>query len=548
MFQRQGGTIIAVRLSKRYPLRLPYLIAVGLLVGVTACTGVQQPQGTATVTEDNGPVGPVPQGLQRYYSQSLTWQDCQPYATSGRTSKLFAAKGLQCARMTVPLDYDKPQGKTITIGLLRHPASGEQDDKIGSLIVNPGGPGASGMASAAALAGKINGTRLEKRFDLVGFDPRGVGASKPRVQCLTSAERDAERASDLETNGTPQGVAKQEDNAREFAHKCVQRTKHGARMLANIGTETVARDMDVLRSVLGDRKLSYLGYSYGTRLGYTYAEMFPGNVRALVLDGALDPEQSVVESLVAQGKGFGTAFREFASWCAQRTDCPLGADPAGATEAYQRLVRPLIENPIELGGGRKLSYQNATMGTIQALYSDQLWKVLLRGLTELEQGKGATLVALADMYYQRGPRGKYAGTQDAFTAIHCVDDPRVTDKAKLLRAQRRYEQVAPFLDDGRPDGAALGPCVYWPVPPSSQPHQPDVEQIPPALVISTTNDPATPYEAGVALAKAMDAALLTYQGTQHTVFLQGVSCVDKIGIEYLINGTLPPEGATCSAG
>lgn len=547
MFHHQGGIIVGVGPSKRYRFRLPCLLAVGMLLAVTACTTTQQPE-TDTVTEDKGPVGPVPEGLRQYYSQSLTWQDCEPYATSARTSRLFSHEGIQCARMTVPLDYDKPQGATITIGLLRHQASGDPQDRIGSLVVNPGGPGASGMAFAAALTGRIDGTRLEKRFDLVGFDPRGIGASKPRVQCLTANERDAERASDLETNGSPQGVAKREANARQFAHKCVTRTKYGERMLANIGTRTVARDMDVLRSVLGDRKLSYIGYSYGTRLGYTYAEMFPGNVRALVLDGALDPGQSVVETLVAQGKGFGTAFQKFADWCARRDQCPLGSDPTGATEAYQQLVQPLIKDPIELGNGRTLSYQNATMGTIQALYSDELWNVLLRGLTELKHGKGATLLALADMYYQRGPRGQYAGTQDAFTAIHCVDDKRVTNKDKLLRAQKRYEDVAPFLDDGRPDGAALGPCAYWPVPPTSKPHQPDVEQIPPALVISTTNDPATPYEAGVALAKAMDAALLTYEGTQHTVFLQGVACVDNIGIEYLINGTLPEKGATCSSG
>lgn len=532
---------------KRYRSRLPYLIAVGLLAAVSACTPTQQEPRAADTTEDKGPAGKVPQGLMRYYSQSLTWGECEPYATSAASRQAFGQQGIQCARLTVPLDYDKPDGKTITLGLLRHRATGAPDKRIGSLVVNPGGPGASGMVSAASLLKAVKGSRLEKRFDLVGFDPRGVGASKPVVQCLTGNERDAERADDVETNGTPAGVAEQEANARAFAHKCTERTKYGNRMLANLGTHEVVRDMDVLRSVLGDKKLTYLGYSYGTRLGYTYAETFPNNVRAMVLDGALAPDQSVVDALVAQGKGFGDAFTEFAQWCAQQKTCPLGGDPEQATEAYQQLVRPLIENPISVGS-RTLSYENATMGTIQALYSQQLWKYLKRGLAELVDGKGATLLTLADAYYQRGPSGKYAGTQDAFTAINCVDDPPVTDKSKLLRAEKRYEKVAPFLDDGRPDGAALGPCAYWPVPPTSQPHEPDVSGVPPVLVISTTNDPATPYQAGVELAQAMNGALLTYEGTQHTVFLQGVTCVDKAGIDYLINKTLPPEGKRCSGG
>lgn len=552
MFQRRGGTIVSVHHVKRYRSRLPYLIAVGLLALVSACTPAeQQPdsgeQGTGAipVTEDKGPTGTVPQGLMRYYSQSLTWGQCEPYATSAASRRLFKNEGIQCARLTVPLDYDNPDGKTITLGLLRHRATGPPAKRIGSLVLNPGGPGASGMVSAASLVGAVKDTRLEKRFDLVGFDPRGIGASKPTVQCLTGNERDAERADDVETNGTPAGVAEQQANARAFARKCVERTKYGKRMLANLGTHEVVRDMDVLRSVLGDEKLTYLGYSYGTRLGYTYAETFPDNVRAMVLDGALDPNQGVVDSLVAQGKGFGDAFTEFAEWCAQQDNCPLGGDPERATEVYQQLVRPLIENPISVGS-RTLSWQNATMGTIQALYSQQLWPYLERGLRELAGGKGATLLTLADAYYRRAQNGEYAGTQDAFTAINCVDDPPVTDRSKLLRAEKRYEKVAPFLDDGRPDGAALGPCAYWPVPPTSRPHEPDVSGVPPVLVISTTNDPATPYQAGVELAEAMNGVLLTYEGTQHTVFLQGVACVDKTGVEYLINKTLPPAGKRCS--
>ncbi|WP_216214457.1 alpha/beta hydrolase [Amycolatopsis aidingensis] len=531
---------------ERYLLPASCLAAIGLLISsLTACSGDQgEPQGT--VTETNGPAGPVPSGLERFYAQPLTWESCSSYATSANAEQTFGGTGLRCARLTVPLDYADPGGETVTIGLLRRQAS-DPDERIGSLVLNPGGPGASGMVAAASTAKQIEGTPLGERFDLVGFDPRGVGASKPQVDCLTDAERDADRADDGETDGSPQGVAEQEAEAKAFARKCAQRTEYGAEMLANLGTRDVVKDMDVLRSALGDEKLSYVGYSYGTRIGYTYAEAFPGNVRALVLDGALDPEQDLVESLVAQGEGFGVAFGEFARWCAGRQDCALGSDPAGATGAYQDLVRPLIDNPVQLADGRRLSYEDATTGTIQALYSEQFWEKLNTGLNQLKQHQGSMLMALADLYNERGRDGQYASTQDAFTAIRCVDDPRVTDKQEILEAQRRYEEVAPFLDDGRPDGAALDACAFWPVPNTSEPGLPQVEGVPAPLVISTTNDPATPYAAGVNLAKAMDGALLTFEGTRHTVFLRGNECVDEAGTAYLIDGTLPAEGTRCTA-
>ncbi|WP_424923281.1 alpha/beta hydrolase [Amycolatopsis arida] len=530
---------------ERYRSRIGCLAAVGLLAaGLAGCSTGPEPAVAPPVTESRGPAGEVPGELAEFYGQALTWEPCAPYATSDTARSRFRGDDVHCARLTVPLNYARPEGPTVTVGLLRRPAS-DPDRRIGSLVVNPGGPGASGMVAAASLVDRVAGTPLGERFDLVGFDPRGVGASEPRVRCLTGAERDADRADDGETDGSPEGVARQEAEEREFAAKCAQRTEHGAEMLANLGTRDVAKDLDVLRSALGDEQLTYLGYSYGTRIGYTYAEAFPGNVRALVLDGALDPEQDLVESLVEQGRGFGQAFTEFAGWCAERQDCALGSDPAGATRAYQELVRPLIDNPVDVGDGRKLSYEDATTGTIQALYSEQYWEQLNSGLNELRRGRASTLMALADMYNERAADGGYTTTQDAFTAIRCVDDPRVTDKAEILEAQRRYAEVAPFLDDGRPDGAALDACAFWPVPNTAQPRLPNVDGVPPPLVISTTGDPATPYEAGVSLAEAMDGALLTFEGTQHTVFLQGNECVDEAGIAYLVDGTLPPEGTRC---
>src|SRR5699024_9831767 len=308
VFHGRDGSIGCVHWLKRYRLRIPYLVAVGLFAALAACSASDE---SAQHAEREGPAGTVPDGLADYYEQSLDWEECQPYATSATSRQAFGTEGVECARLTVPLDYDEPQGETISLGLLRDGASGSASDRVGSLLVNPGGPGASGMVAAASLGRQSSDTELAERFDLVGFDPRGVGASEPAVHCLTDAERDAERADDVETDGSSEGVAEQEADAREFAEKCVERTEYGEDMLANLGSRDVVRDMDVLRAVLGDEKLSYLGYSYGTKLGYTYAEQFPDNVRAMVLDGAVDPEQGPVESLIAQGEGFETAFERF---------------------------------------------------------------------------------------------------------------------------------------------------------------------------------------------------------------------------------------------
>lgn len=533
-----------LRRAKSRTARCAVVAGVCLLIPLTACTAEQSnaPQ-TPAETETKGPVGPVPAGLERFYAQPLTWADCAPYATSEDAKSLFGRGDLQCARLTVPMDYANPNGDTITLGVLRHKASGA---RIGSLVINPGGPGASGMTAAASLAQQAGSSDLGKRFDMVGFDPRGVGASQPEVHCLTDAERDRERAEDLDTDGSPAGVAKQEADSKDFAQKCVQRTQHGTAMLANVGTRDVAKDMDVLRSALGEQKLTYLGYSYGTRIGYTYAEEFPANVRAMILDGALDPNQEATQSLVAQGAGFGLAFNQFAAWCAARQDCALGPNAAGATQAFQNLVRPLLTNPVTLGDGRKLTFDDATLGAVQALYSQQLWETLNTGLNQLKSGNGGVLMALADQYDERDPNGHYTNTQDAFTAVHCVDDPHITDKTQILNAENQYDKAAPFLDDGRPNGAALDSCAFWPVPNTSEPHEPKVGGLPPVLVISTTNDPATPYDAGVNLAKGLGGALLTFEGTQHTVFLQGVPCVDQVGTDYLVNGTLPAPGKRCA--
>ena len=484
----------------------------------------------------------MPAGLERFYGQELRWGPCAGFATTATDRAAYQDRQIECARVEVPLDYAQPQGRTITLGVLRRPAS-DRSQRIGSLLVNPGGPGASGMSTVASLAPSLGSSELGSRFDLVGFDPRGIAASQPEVRCFTDRERDADRL-DPDSDSSPGGVAQNEREDADYAAKCG--TRNGPDMLAHVGTRDVVKDMDVLRSALGDQKLTYLGYSYGTRIGSEYARQFPRNVRAMLLDGAIDPGQNTVEAEVAQGAGFQKAFDAFARWCAERDGCALGEDPQRAVAVFQHLTRPLVERPVDAGGGRELSYQDAATAAIQALYAQSLWEQLNTGLRELSQGHGQALMQLADTYYGRGPDGRYSNVTDAFNAIRCVDDQRVTDRAEVLDADQRYRKSAPFLDDGHGPNPALDPCAFWPVPVTGDPTQPNVPNLPPTLVISTTGDPATPYDAGVRLAAALHGGLLTFEGTQHTVFLQGNSCVDEAGIRYLVDLKLPPQGKRCS--
>ncbi|GAA4018863.1 alpha/beta hydrolase [Allokutzneria multivorans] len=512
-----------------------------LLAGCTATSPNNQAQVQPRV-EQRGPAGPVPAGLERYYAQKLTWESCDGYAVSSEQREAFQRRTVECARMTVPLDYARPGARDITLGLLRRPAT-EKDKRIGSVVINPGGPGASGMAAAAGMSGQVRDNDLGKRFDLVGFDPRGVGASQPEVRCLTDAERDELRL-DTDLDYSPAGVAASEAEEKDYATKCASRT--GTDVLANIGSREVAKDLDVMRSALGDEKLTYIGYSYGTRIGTVYAENFPGNVRAMVLDGAVDPDQDPNNELIAQGAGFQKAFDAFSRWCAQRFDCALGTDATQTAKVFQRLVRPLAEKPIALKDGRKLSYGDAVTAVIQTLYSETQWEGLNSGLNQLSKGGGEVLMSLADNYNGRGSDGRYSNINDAFSAVRCVDDARTSDRAVRADVERRYRQAAPFLDDGSPVVGYLDACAFWPAPVSAQPLRADLPGLPQLLVVSTTGDPATPHEAGIKLARVLRARLLTQDATRHTGFLSGNPCVDAAGIAYLVDLKVPAEGARCA--
>lgn len=514
--------------------------AVLLLVPVACATGETTvgtpeaaPNGTA---EEQGAFEPgagvVPDGLAAFYTQVPVWESCESYDTD----ESGLGSSLECAKVTVPLDYDDPAGETAQIAISRARASG---DKIGSILFNPGGPGSSGLYTAT----QAEGSAVAERFDRIGFDPRGIGASTPAIRCLTTDEVDAERR-EPDVDVSPEGIAAREAEQRDYAEKCAART--GTDVLEHVGTREVVRDMDVIRSVLGDEKLTYVGYSYGTRIGTAYAEAFPAGVRAMVLDGALDPEQDPIDEAVDQGAAFQGAFDGFAADCAQTETCPLGTDPALATQRFRQLVDPLIEQPADTTDPRGLSYDDALTGTQQALYSQSLWRLLTAGLAELSDGRGDTLLRLADLYTGRLDDGSYSNLDDAFNAIRCVDDPPTTDRAEAGEADSRYRAAAPFLDDGRGTGSApLDLCAFWPVPNTGDPHSISVTGLPKLVVVSTTFDPATPYQAGVDLARQLGGDLITFEGTQHTVAFSGEQCIDSPLVDYLVDLVPPGNDLVC---
>ncbi|MFG2087973.1 MULTISPECIES: alpha/beta hydrolase [unclassified Spirillospora] len=467
----------------------------------------------------------APAGLEPFYSQKPSWKGCED--------------GFECTTVQVPLDYAKPSGDKVGIAVIRLPAE-DGSNRIGSLFTNPGGPGGSGV-DFVRQAARAFGDDLRGRFDIVGFDPRGVADSAP-VRCNTGPQLDDFFATDASPDSESETSALGAEG-KEFAQNC--ETKAAAE-LPHVGTVNAARDMDVLRAALGDRKLTYYGASYGTYLGAFYAEQFPKNVRALALDGAVDPKLSSTELLTEQAKGFETALRAFADDCVKTGGCPFGDSADAVIAKIASFLAATDKKPLSsTRDSRKVTESLAVMGIARSLYVKEYWPVLRQALTQaIQDADGTTLLTLADEMVEREPNGTYSNQTDANMAVNCVDKPNPPDLATYGKAAAEAEKAAPLFGPFVVWGGL--PCVYWPVQTKEEPKPIAAKGAAPIVVIGTTRDPATPYKWAESLADQLSSGvLLTYDGDGHTAYLQGNPCITKATDNYLITTDPPKDGTTC---
>ena len=459
-------------------------------------------------------------------------------ATPGSVAWTDCGGGFQCGSVTVPLDYAHPIAGTIDIALNRYPAT-DRANRIGSLLINPGGPGVSGVDwvrdSAFAFAS------LNRRFDLIGFDPRGVGKSSP-VRCLDAPAQDAFNALDSVLDDPAEKQAAIQAD-QDYAAACAQRS---ANVLPFVDTASAARDMDLIRAALGDAKLSYLGFSYGTYLGQMYAHLFPTRVRALSLDAVVDPAISFNDLILAQMVGFEQNLRAFLADCTARKTASPPCAWAQSGDPYAKLIALMqrldtIPMPV---GNRLLTRGLAMTGVLWRAYYQPTWPILERELAQIDRGNGALMLASADDYNGRNADGTYTNELDANNAINCLDHPAPTDIAAYDRLAQDFAQASPFF--GPAFLYSNLPCAYWKVKPTGHPGPLTAYGAPPILLVGGTNDPATPYAWAKSVHQQIAGSiLLTRIGNGHVSYFAS-ACIQQAENAYLFDLTLPVDGATCS--
>jgi pimeloyl-ACP methyl ester carboxylesterase len=508
------------------------------VVSLAACLAGCTTSTTSTSTTSTSVVA-APTTLAGYYAQRLDWQPCD--------------QGFQCATLVVPFDYARPAWRRFTLPVIKLPAA-DPSERIGALVINPGGPGGSGVQYALGARAEFPAAILA-RFDIVGFDPRGVGGSQPALNCLTGPQLDTYFATDDEPSDAAQ-LARVIAESKLLAAGC---ERDSAALLPYVGTPDAARDMDVLRSALGEPELTYLGKSYGTYLGAWYAQLFPHRVRALVLDGAVDPDASSLQAEIAQAEGFEAAFGSFAAWCLASAGCPLGpggsagsggsaghgGSVAAAVAKAQALINRANSVPLanRLGDGQVADGAMLLNGIVAALYSESYWPILRTALSEAFAGDGTDLVELGNQLYGRNSNGTYSNLPSAITAIDCLDRPWPRSLAAWQSAASVAARDAPLFGAAIIWGSLT--CAYWPVP-AYPPPRILAAGAPPILVLGTLHDPATPYRWAQALAGDLSSGvLLGWNSVGHTAYGEGSACVDTIVNDYLIHLAVPRSGMVC---
>lgn len=464
-----------------------------------------------------------PKKLSDYYAQKLIWTGCK--------------NNFECSTILVPMNYAKVSSSpTLELSVIRL----KSKSAVGSLILNPGGPGGSGIDYARAAQYVVT-QNLIKRYDIVGFDPRGVGLSTP-VHCMTDSQTDTLIAAD----GTPDNQSEINSIvslAKTLSRGCATKSDPTYKF---VDTVSAARDIDILRAALGDEKLNWLGKSYGTFLGATYAELFPTKVGRMVLDGAIDPRLTNQKLAYGQALGFENSMHRFAADCVMKSDCPLTGNADSAFGQIANFIKKMDTNPKKLADGRMFTQAMAMTGILGSLYDKVYgWPQLRKDLKSALRGDYSGLASSLDWYTSRGSDGKFSdNSNDAIAAVNCLDRPDRATVAQTKSLAQAWSTKAPVF------GAYLAwsnvSCSYWQTPATGKPETIKATGSPNILVVGTTNDPATPYPWAKALAAQLSKGLLlTMNGDGHTAYMQGSSCIDRVVDAYFVSGNAT-NGTICN--
>ena len=512
--------------TRHAPVSLTILVAASLLAG---CSLLDQ---KPTASGSPGPSAVAPSASADGSSVPGTTPTVAPIAPARWTN---CGTKFQCATVRVPRDYHDPTVGTLDVAVIKLPAT-EQGERIGSLIINPGGPGASGIELVRESYSAFP-TALRKRFDLVGFDPRGVNTSSP-VRCIDDLDGLAALDPSPDNQKELDSLVAQ---AKEYADACAKRN---ATILPYLSTDAVVDDLDQIRQAVGDDKITYLGFSYGTLIGSMYADRYPDRIRAMVLDGALDPSLSEVELRTGQAKAFEAELGRFLDRCARRTSCKFH-EGGRTVKAFDALMAAIDKKALPTPRAydrRSVGPGLAFSAVLGSMYNKSSWASLEAGLALAKRGDGSLLILLADPFRGRKPNGTYSNQSDAYFSNTCLDFPVSTDIATYTKLSDTFRKVAP-----RFRAAAFNdlPCAFWSVPAQRTPAPASGKGAPPIVVVGSTGDPATPYAWAKSLTKQLElAVLLTRKGEGHTAFLVS-NCIRTSVDAYLLELKVPKAGIVC---
>ena len=466
-----------------------------------------------------------PSASDEYYNQQVEWTEC--------------GESLTCTTVAVPTDWSNPQGESISLSLVRHsPASGESQ---GALFVNPGGPGESGLDLVRYGVTNAVDESLAAAYDIIGFDPRGVGESTPVTCTADASELDSFLYGIIPgVRGSDEWLEAKKATAQNFIDGCEMYT---GELLQHLDTLSVAKDLDVMRAVVGEEKLNYLGYSYGTFIGMVYAQEFPQNVGSMVLDGAVDASAEGSEA-PGQAAGFDLALGNWIEWCLQQADCPLSGTQDEVAAQIAAMLASLDENPLAASDGRLVGGDTFASGITTALYSPDTWPDLSQMFRAYLAGDVDPAIALADSYNGRYDDGTYdANDTEAFIAIGCSDSP-ATEESTWADSASMIIEAAPVLGPYFTYVDVL--CSLWPSPPVFDTAGMKPTGDSPIIIIGTTGDPSTPVEWAESVVESLtDGRLITFNGEGHLAYNRGNSCVNALVDDFFINGVVPPENSTC---